>query len=269
MEPFRYHVFICDQQKPEGVPSCSACGSGKTIEALRREIAARGLMDEVQITLCGSIGLCERGPNMIVYPEGVWYSAVTPDDAPEIVQSHFQQGRVVERLANTDVAALGAEIQSNREKMLAALRAKDAAGMLPDDLTQRIRAFQESRVILTAIELDLFTAVGKGANAAEVAQKIGADPRATEMLMNALAAMSMLAKREGIFFNTPVTLHYFMEGCADDARAATLHTAHLWPRWSTLTECIRAGASVTQREMAARPKEWTQAFIAARHRNAQ
>ena len=70
MEPFRYHVFACDQQKPEGVPCCSARGSARTIEALRREIGARGLGDDVQITVCGSLGLCEHGPNLVVYPEG-------------------------------------------------------------------------------------------------------------------------------------------------------------------------------------------------------
>ena len=65
MEPFRYHVFICDQHKPEGVPACTVRGSGAVIERLRREIAAHQLTDEVQVTLCGSLGLCERGPNKI------------------------------------------------------------------------------------------------------------------------------------------------------------------------------------------------------------
>jgi (2Fe-2S) ferredoxin len=181
MEPFRYHVYVCDQQKPEGLPCCSAGGSAKMIEALRREIAARGLADEVQVTVCGSLGLCEWGPNLVVYPEGVWYSAVKPEDVAEIVTSHFQEGRVVERLVNTDAAAVQEEIRSNRDKMLGALRAKDAAGMLPDDLAQTIRGFMESRAILTAVELDVFTAVGKGATAAEVAGRIGAAGRATEM----------------------------------------------------------------------------------------
>jgi hypothetical protein len=44
MEPFRYHVFVCDQKKPEGVQGCVAAGSGNVIEALRGEIASRGLM---------------------------------------------------------------------------------------------------------------------------------------------------------------------------------------------------------------------------------
>lgn len=268
MEPFRYHVFICDQQKPEGVPCCSARGSGKTIDALRREVAARGLTNEVHITVCGSLGLCERGPNMVVYPEGVWYSGVTPEDVPELVCSHFQEGHVVERLVNRDAAALKAEICANRDKMLAAMRARDAAGALPDELGQMLRAFQESRVALTAVELDVYTAVGEGATAAEVAAKIGANPRATEMLMNALVAMGLLSKREGVFRNTPVTARFFVAGSPDDARAATMHTVHLWDRWSALSACVRAGTAVSHEEMAERGDDWTRAFIAAMHRNA-
>ena len=268
MEPVRYHVFVCDQQKPEGAPCCSARGSGKMIDALRREIAARGLMDEVQITVCGSLGLCERGPNLIVYPGGVWYSGVQAEDVPELVQAHFQEGRVLDRLVNTDAAALGAEVRSNRDKMLAALRAKDAAGALPDDLAQTIRAFQESRVMLTAIELDLFTAVGQGANAPQIAGKLGTDPRATEMLLNALTAMGMLTKQAGTFRNTPVAARYFVKGSPDDAQAAMMHTVHLWDRWSTLTDCVRVGTAVSHEEMRERGEDWTQAFIAAMHHNA-
>ena len=121
MEPFQYHVFACDQQKPEGVPCCSARGSARTIEALRREIGARGLEDDVQITVCGSLGLCEHGPNLIVYPEGVWYSGVTPEDVPEIVASHFENDTPVVRLQRVDGASLRAEIVG-REVALSSLR---------------------------------------------------------------------------------------------------------------------------------------------------
>jgi (2Fe-2S) ferredoxin/2-polyprenyl-3-methyl-5-hydroxy-6-metoxy-1,4-benzoquinol methylase len=269
MEPFRYHVFVCDQGKPEGLPCCAARGSAKVLEALRREVAARGLSNNVQITACGSLGLCERGPNMIVYPEGIWYSSVMPQDVPEIVQTHFQAGRLVERLANKDAAALKVEIGANRDKTLAAQRAQEAAGVLPDDLNRTLRGFQESRVLLTAVELDLFSAVGSGARADEVSARIGSDPRATEMLMNALVAMGWLAKQDTIFRNTPLSERYFVAGSADDARAATLHLVHLWQTWSTLTPCVRAGASVSQPETVGRGEEWTRAFIAAMHRNAR
>jgi (2Fe-2S) ferredoxin/precorrin-6B methylase 2 len=266
MEPFRYHVFICDQTKSEGIPCCAARGSALTIEAFRKEVAARGLMDEVQITLCGSLGACERGPNLVVYPDGVWYTGVRPEDVREIVESHFVEGRVVERLVTRDAAALRAEIQSNRAKILAAQRAKDVAGILPDDLNQTLRGYQESRVLLTALELDVFTAVGAGATAAEVAQSISTDPRATEMLLNALAAMRMLAKQERVFRNTPTTARYFAEGSKDNARHGLLHLAHIWHRWSTLTDCVRTGASVSRQERGERGEAWTRAFITAMHR---
>ncbi|MCX6633079.1 MAG: methyltransferase [Candidatus Solibacter sp.] len=268
MEPFRYHVFVCDQQKPEGLPCCGARGSGQVLEALRREINARGLEDEVQVTACGSLGLCEHGPNLIVYPEGLWYSGVTPADVPEIVGSHFQADTPVERLLRTDSAALRAEILTNREKMYAGLRARDAAGVLPDDLTGLIRGFQESRAVLTALELDLFTAVGDGASAAQVATRLGTDPRATEMLLNALASLRLLLKREEIFHNSQAAARYFAAGSRDNARPALLHTAHLWQRWSTLTDCVRAGTAVARDEAARRGQDWTEAFIAAMHRNA-
>lgn len=265
MEPFRFHVFVCDQQKPEGVPCCSARGAGGVLDALRREIHARGLDGEVQVTACGSLGLCEHGPNMIVYPEGVWYSGVSPADVGELVQSHFQGGAPVARLRRSDAAGMKAEITQNRDRMLAARRAREAAGALPDELNDRIRAFQESRAILTALELDLFTAVGDGAAAEAVAARIQTAVRATEMLLNALTAMGLLVKREGVFRNSPVTARSFCAGSPADVRPALLHTAHLWARWSTLTDCVRAGAA------AARPaagEDWTEAFIAAMHRNA-
>ena len=268
MEPYRLHVYVCDQRKPEGAPCCSARGSVRVIEALRREVAAAGLGDEIQVTTCGSFGLCERGPNMVVYPEGVWYSGVTVEDVPAIVQEHFKGGQPVERLQNRDPEALRDEIAGNKKKRLAALAASDAAGALPDELQQMVRGFQPSRVLLTAIELDVFTAVGAGARQDEVAEKLGADPHATAMLLDALVALEVLRKRDGAYSNTPLSERYLMAGARDDARAALQHTAHLWPRWSTLSDCVRKGTSVSYREMAERGDEWTTAFIAAMHRNA-
>ena len=69
MEPFRYHVFVCMQEKPEGVTCCSASGSARVLEALHREVGKQGLSKEVQITACGCMGLCDDGPVVI---EGLW-----------------------------------------------------------------------------------------------------------------------------------------------------------------------------------------------------
>lgn len=268
MEPFRHHVYACTQQKPDGAPCCSANGSLQTLAALRRELAAQGLADTVQVTTCGSLGLCGRGPNMVVYPEGVWYSGVKPADVQELVREHFGKGRVVERLVSGELPAVRAEIDENKRKMLAALKARDEAGVLPDDLSQSINGFRDSRVLLTAVELDLFTAVGEGADAAAVARKLASDPRATESLLNALVALGLLAKHDGTFTNTATSARYLVAGARDDSRAAIMHTVYLWPTWSTLTECVRQGTSVATRETGRGDAAWTEAFIAAMHKNA-
>ena len=265
MEPFRYHVYVCDQQKAEGVPCCTACGSRGMIEELRREIMAQGLGNDVQITTCGSLGLCERGPNMVVYPEGVWYSGVRAEDVREIVDSHFRQGRPVSRLVNSDRAALATEICANRDRHLASVRDRDAAGVMPDELAQSIRGFQESRVILTALELNLFTAIGSGATAAQAAAAAGTDARATEMLLNALASLDLVRKDGVVFHNAPVAARFLAAGSPDSARMAMLHTARLWHRWSGLTECVRTGTATPDE----RGAESTEAFIAAMHNNAR
>jgi len=268
MEPFRYHVFVCDQRKPEGAPACTARGSAEVIEVLRREVVRNGLVDAVQITSCGSLGLCEKGPNMVVYPDGVWYSGVTSSDVTEIVQSHFLNDTVVERLARTDASELRAEIILNRARMHAALKRRNQAGMLPDDLMQTIRCYQESRAILTAVELDLFSAVGAGAAAAEAAVRAAADPRATEMLLNALAAIGLLSKKGERFENTSVSARFLVSGAPDDWRHALMHTVNQWDRWSTLTECVRKGSAVLSREELPTRGDWTESFIAAMDRNA-
>ncbi len=271
MEPFRCHVYACDQQKPEGLASCSARGSAAVIETLRLEIASRNLLDVVQVTACGSIGLCERGPNLVVYPEGVWYSGVTPADVPEIVAEHFQHGRPVERLVNRDATALKQEITESRNRMQAAVKAREAAGVIPDELSETIRGYQPSRILLTGIELDVFTAVaraGEPATAEKVAADLKTDPRATEVLLNALVALGVLTKQQGAFANAPVAKRFLAAGSPQDARAALRHNLSLWASWSTLTQCVRAGHSVIVREPRDGGDDRTESFIAAMHRNA-
>lgn len=143
-----------------------------------------------------------------------------------------------------------------------------SSGALPDALHQTIRGFQESRAILTAIELDLFSAVGRGATAKEVGATIGGDARATEMLLNALVAIGLLDKRADTFSNSSTAMEYLAAGGPHDSRMALMHTVHLWETWSRLTDAVRAGTAPPK------PAAWeagparTEAFIAAMHKNA-
>ena len=123
MEPCRLHVFFCRQQKPGGLVCCGARGGAESLAALQKEIIAQGLDDEVQVTASDSIGMCGRGPNMVVYPEGTWYTGVTPEAAVEIVREHFKGGRPVERLIERDMDKVKKEFLHHRTKTREVTRA--------------------------------------------------------------------------------------------------------------------------------------------------
>jgi len=267
MEPYRFHVYVCTQQKPEGVPSCPVSGSFAVLEALDRETRERGLDREVQITTCGCLGLCDEGPMMVVYPAGVWYRRVQPSDVSEIVGTHLRERKPLDRLVWNDAAAMKAIAVEHGEKFRAAMAARDQAGMLPDRLETMIRGYMASRCILTALELDIFSAVGDGANAEQVGTRIGANARAAGMLLNALVALGLLSKSGGDYHNTPESARFFVQGSKDNHRNGLLHTANMWHRWSTLTDAVRRGTCVPiDRD---NTPEWTSHFIAGMQRNAK
>ncbi len=103
----RRHVFVCNGT------SCTAAGAADVKAAFEQELEARKLRygklskgrnpeGPIVLTDCGSVGFCSVGPAVLVYPEGVWYANVTPEDVPEIVSEHVCEGRKVERLALID-----------------------------------------------------------------------------------------------------------------------------------------------------------------------
>ncbi len=99
----RSHVLIC------GGTGCTSSGSPALREALAAELKAKGLDEEVKIVQTGCFGLCALGPIMIVYPEGTFYSRVTLEDIPEIVEEHLLKGRIVTRLVYDGKTAESAE----------------------------------------------------------------------------------------------------------------------------------------------------------------
>ncbi|MHB1844286.1 MAG: (2Fe-2S) ferredoxin domain-containing protein [Deltaproteobacteria bacterium] len=101
MIAYKRHFFVCQTHRPEGSeePSCGARGAAEIYSRLLHELDQRpALAREVAVTACGCLGSCLDGPMILVYPEGTWYAGVSPDDVPELVQSHLANGVVVERL---------------------------------------------------------------------------------------------------------------------------------------------------------------------------
>ncbi len=139
---------------------------------------------------------------------------------------------------------------------------------LPDELTRMVRGYQESRILLTAIELDVFTAVGEGAPPEAVAKRCGTDRRATELLLNALVALGVLRLATHRYTNAPAAAQFLVAGSPDDARIALQHNLSLWNTWSSLTDAVRAGHTALRADMRQRDDDWTVPFIAAMHRGA-
>ena len=99
----RAHVLIC------GGTGCTSSGSKAIQEAFAENIEKNGLSEEIKIVQTGCFGLCALGPVVIVYPDGTFYSRVTPEDVAEIVEEHLLKGRIVERLVYNDTGAAEAE----------------------------------------------------------------------------------------------------------------------------------------------------------------
>jgi (2Fe-2S) ferredoxin len=100
---FRCHLFWCGHERDdETKPSCGKRGSMEIGQQLKQAMRDRGLRDVVAVTKSGCLGQCSVGPAMLVYPEGIWYSVPSLDDAMEILDSHLDKGVVVERLVIRD-----------------------------------------------------------------------------------------------------------------------------------------------------------------------
>ena len=139
------------------------------------------------------------------------------------------------------------------------------APALPEDFLQALRAWQDSRIVLSAIELDLFSAVGGGATSAEVAERLGLDPRGADILLHAVAALGLLEKHGEAFRNGALADRHLRAGAPHDLRAALRHNAALWHRWSRLSEVVRTGQPAPRAE---RDPDDDESFIAAMHMNA-
>jgi len=89
---YRAHVLTCAGS------GCTASGSTSVMLSLETEIRRRGLHEEVKLVQTGCRGFCAMGPVMMIYPEGIFYCLVQPEDVPAIVEETLLKGRPVQKL---------------------------------------------------------------------------------------------------------------------------------------------------------------------------
>lgn len=104
MKRYDVHIFVCENQRPEGHPRgcCANKGSVEFRNLLKKKVKEAGLPIDIRVNAAGCLDACEYGPIMVVYPEQTWYGGVTVADIDEIIEQHFKLGKPVERLKIKD-----------------------------------------------------------------------------------------------------------------------------------------------------------------------
>ena len=133
-----------------------------------------------------------------------------------------------------------------------------------EEIMGKMTAFQQSRIILTGAELDIFTRLdGTAATAAALSKESGCDTRAMERLLDALASLALL-KKEGGLFSLSDQGKLLSSGHPETILPMVLHLNELWERWSGLTEVVRTGKPA-ERAGGEKGDANRRAFIGAMH----
>ncbi len=100
MPKYQYHIFSCiNERSPDDLRgSCSVNGAKALQEVFKKEIHRRGLKNKVRANKAGCLDQCAKGPAVVIYPDGIWYSVRTEADIIEIIDKHIEKGEVVKRL---------------------------------------------------------------------------------------------------------------------------------------------------------------------------
>jgi precorrin-6B methylase 2 len=110
--------------------------------------------------------------------------------------------------------------------------------------------YWETKILLTAVRLDLFSALGeKERTLAEVAQQVGADTRALELLLNALVAMKVLVKEGQGFANTGMARNHLVKSAPNYIGHLLLLQDAEWDHWGKLAEAVKTGRSPVSRHL--------------------
>jgi (2Fe-2S) ferredoxin len=86
--PFQKTVFVCTNARDGGRVACGNPGRGglELCEALKNGAKKLGLKGKVRVARAGCLDLCEKGPNVFLYPDGEWFSGIKPEDAEGILK---------------------------------------------------------------------------------------------------------------------------------------------------------------------------------------
>jgi len=83
--PYICHIFVCTNDREGRSKSCADGNSHLIKTTLKKEIGTRGWRKQVRVSTSGCMGLCAKGPNVMIYPQKIWFSEVSTDDIGQII----------------------------------------------------------------------------------------------------------------------------------------------------------------------------------------
>ena len=94
------HIFVCTSSRANGQQKgyCHSKDGAAVVGKFLEELEERGLSGEVMVSNTGCLGLCEKGPIVVVYPDNIWYGKVKPEDVERIMEEHIESGNIVKTL---------------------------------------------------------------------------------------------------------------------------------------------------------------------------
>lgn len=96
---FHKHIFICTNERPPGERrSCGEQHGMALVAAFKKSLKERKLPIRVRAQRAGCLDICNFGPTLVIYPEGVFYVNVQLNDVEEIIEEHILHNRPVTRL---------------------------------------------------------------------------------------------------------------------------------------------------------------------------
>ncbi|HIJ97392.1 MAG TPA: methyltransferase domain-containing protein [Desulfuromonadales bacterium] len=117
------------------------------------------------------------------------------------------------------------------------------------DLLQIAGGYWSTCALHTAVKLDVFSSLDSDArSAADVARLLNTDPRATGMLLDALAALGLLEKRGEIYVATPFAAQHLSKNAPGYLGHIIMHHYHLMPSWARLDQAVTSGAPVREND---------------------
>lgn len=84
--PYVKVILVCGNEREPGRPACGSRGALDLLERLKAYVKAHDLKARVRVTRSGCLDLCERGPNLVVFPDNRWYTAVSAADLDEFIR---------------------------------------------------------------------------------------------------------------------------------------------------------------------------------------